>query len=67
MPVDRVELVNKGYMLRRDQADEIERLRSERPGSALSDIVRDIIDAGLPAYRERQALIRNLDKARGAA
>lgn len=67
MPVERVELVNKGYMLRRDQADEIERLRDARPGAALSDIVRDIIDFGLPAYKERQELIRNLDKSRGAA
>jgi hypothetical protein len=67
MPVEKVELVNKGYMLRRDQADEIERLRDERPGAALSDIVRDVIDAGLPAYRERQRLIRSLDQARGGA
>lgn len=62
MPAGTRELVSKGYMLRRDQAEEIEALAAARPGSSLSDVVRELVDFGIPAYKERQELLRTLDR-----
>lgn len=62
MPVGTRDLVNKSYMLRRDQAEEIEAMTASRPGASLSDIMRELVDFGIPAYKERQELIRTLDR-----
>lgn len=62
MPAGTRDLVSKGYMLRRDQAEEIEALAAARPGASLSDIMRELVDFGIPAYKERQELIRTLDR-----
>jgi hypothetical protein len=52
---DRVELITKTWVFRADQVAWLERLRAERPGASMSDIVRDVVDYGFLPYEAARA------------
>lgn len=57
------ELVSKGYVIRRDQAERIERYLEGRPGASRSDIVRDLLDAGFGEYERQRAMLAHMKRA----
>jgi hypothetical protein len=54
-------LSSNTWTLRQEQVEAIEALADARPGVSLSTVLRDIVDLGLPRYREQQQLLRTLD------
>jgi hypothetical protein len=54
------EKVYRSWVLRGDQVDRLAQLKSERPGTALNEIVREIIDLGMPEYSRQRAVIAQM-------